>query len=134
MQADERREVQPEERERGADEKAIDQADEELAAEVGDHITVDLRKGGRDFVFQRRVAQGQIFPPAALDRGPFLEEEEGIDRHHDETEKKAGHAEEAADAGFDQEPELGDEIGQLFLDRGQLFFAPSPGCVADRRR
>ena len=110
-QADERREVQTgrwEKSEQTADQKAVHQTDEQLAAEVGDDVAVDLGKGGRDFVFEWRIAQRQVFAPATLDRRAFLEEEERVNRHHHEAEEEAGHTEETTDACLHQRPEFRD--------------------------
>src|SRR5207237_6073236 len=105
--------VQAGEIERGADEGTVDQANEELTAEIRDDVFVDLFKDGGDFVFQRRVAQGQIFAPAFLDSGALFQKEEKIDRHHHQAEKDAGDAEETANALFEQRPNFFADVRQL---------------------
>src|SRR5438309_779450 len=65
-------EVKTKDSERRADQNAVDQRDQELPAEVSDDVAVDLRKRSSHFVFERGVAQREIFLPAALDRWPLL--------------------------------------------------------------
>ena len=113
-----------------ANEQTVDQTNQKLPAEIGDDVTVDLGKGGRDFVFERRIAQRQIFAPAALDRGAFLEEKEQIDRHHHEAEEKPGHTKETADTRLHQRPQFRDQIRQLFFERGQLLLHPFLDALA----
>ena len=94
------REVKPKQCERASDQTTVHETDEELAAEIGDDVVINFRENFRDFVFERRVAQGQVIFPAAFDARPLLEQEKQIDRHEHETEKKPGKSEETADALF----------------------------------
>ncbi len=114
-QPDQRRKVKTQEEESRADQNAIDQADEKLPAEIGDDVAVDLRQDGGDFIFQRRIAERQIFFPAMLNGRSLLEQKEKVNRNHHETKEEAGDPEEVADACLKQRPELVDESGDLTL-------------------
>ena len=115
---------------RGADEQAVNEANEKLPAEVGDDVVVDLREDGGHFIFQRRIPQRKIFPPAPLDRRTFLQEEKQIDRHHDQAEQETGHTEKPADALLEQRPDFLAQIGQLPLQVGQLLLDPFLDALA----
>src|SRR6266404_6043714 len=65
---DERREIEAENCQSAADERAIDKTNEQLAAKVSDDVAIDLRQSLGQFVFERRSSQGQIIFPISLDR------------------------------------------------------------------
>src|SRR2546430_2507293 len=64
QETDERREVETKKSEDTSDQRPVDEADQQLAAKIGNDIIINLRQGSGDLVFQWRSAQRQIiFPP-----------------------------------------------------------------------
>src|SRR5436309_13202398 len=70
--ADKRREVQTEKSQKAANENAIDEANQQLAAKISDDVAVNLRHGLGDFVFKRRRTQRKVIFPSFLNPRPLL--------------------------------------------------------------
>src|SRR5439155_23954489 len=62
-------------REGCVNQNAIDEADEELSAKIGDNVAVDLQENVGDFVFERRITKRQVVFPTSLDGRPLLKKE-----------------------------------------------------------
>ena len=55
----------PRQEQGGADEQAVDQANEKLSAKVGDDVAVDLGENGGDFIFQAANSAAADIPSSA---------------------------------------------------------------------
>ena len=110
--------------------QAVNETNQKLTAEVSDDVVVDLREDRGHFIFQGRIPERKIFPPAPLDRRTFLQKEKQIDRHHDEAQQKTGHTEKPADALLEQRPDFLAEIRQLPLQVWHLLLDPFLDALA----
>src|SRR6266446_5770345 len=63
-QTNQRRKIEPDERQSGADKDAIHQTNKQLSPKISGDVLVDLRQCFRDFVLERRRAQRQVIFPS----------------------------------------------------------------------
>src|SRR4030095_6821626 len=117
-----RRKIETDKRQRRSDEDAIHEANQQLPSKIGSDIAIDLRQELGDFVLQRRRPQGQILFPVRFNTRLFVQQEEQIDGHQDETEQKACYAEKAADTLLKDIPELFHQRRKRLLQIRHLFF------------
>ena len=111
-EADEQSEIQTQNHESDACGEAIDQAHEELSAEEGDQVAIDLREAIDHLGFKIRRSKREVMGPGLFDVGTLREEVKKVEWHDDEGEQKTKDPHETADACFHEPPGVFDQRRQ----------------------
>ena len=111
-EADEDAEVQARGGEECAGDDAIDEAYDELTAEEGDEVAVDLREAVHDLVLKLTGTQRDVVAPLLRDLGRLGEEVKEVERNDDQRQQEAEETKESAKTAAEKIPDRSEDFRQ----------------------